>query len=333
MERGECDIIVDGGGSGTRLGIAVEGATVLRQSGPTCNAVSRGSGSAGELIAAMLTKLWNDRPAAITRVRSTILAVSNASTPRALHDLATSVAAAAAGCEPLRAARCWIMNDIVPLVVGSDSDVVAIAGTGTGFAALSPSGAWARASGLEYLLTDEGGGFDIGLQGLRAVIRAHDGRGPATTLTLALSAWGPASVDDLYHLVYGNPAPKMLIATFAPQVCTAADSGDEVAQEIIARAAAEVATGVAAVCSKSGLDSSQPLRCALGGSLLTDATALHRSFVTVVTERFPQWRLERLPTESLQPIARLAVRLAESPDHLSRVPLACDLRTVLAQCC
>ena len=59
--------------------------------------------------------------------------------------------------------------------------------------AATRSGRAARAGGWGYVLGDEGSGYWLGRQALRAVMRAADGRGPATTADAASAAHHTAS--------------------------------------------------------------------------------------------------------------------------------------------
>ena len=81
------------------------------------------------------------------------------------------------------------------VVVGDDTDaalagafagrpgVVVIAGTGSGAAGRDAAGRTVRVGGHGFLLGDEGGGYWIGREAVRAALRAADGTGPPTALT------------------------------------------------------------------------------------------------------------------------------------------------------
>ncbi|MBW0014982.1 MAG: ATPase, partial [Mycobacterium sp.] len=107
---------------------------------------------------------------------------------------------------------------------------VLIAGTGVVAIAIDADGTLRTADGWGPWLGDEGGGAWIGAAGLRAALRAHDGRGPSTTLLDAARAhfgapetW-PAQLTDAAGL-----------ASFAPDVLAA--EGDATARAIVAAAA------------------------------------------------------------------------------------------------
>ncbi len=92
-------------------------------------------------------------------------------------------------------------NDAIVALAGGtlgDPGAVVIAGTGSTAWAYSADGSWVRTGGWGYLLGDEGSGFAIGLEALRRVTRASDGRASPTSLTSAiLSALGVAEEWDL----------------------------------------------------------------------------------------------------------------------------------------
>ena len=103
-------------------------------------------------------------------------------------------------------ARILVTNDaLIALVAGAGvgPGVVVIAGTGSIAYGRNAHDEAARAGGWGYILADEGSGFWIGRQALRAVVRAADGRGPATALTpLVLEFFGVTRAEQLVREVY-----------------------------------------------------------------------------------------------------------------------------------
>jgi len=110
-----------------------------------------------------------------------------------------------------------------------------IVGTGTVLLTLDDAGTLSQVDGWGPWLGDEGSGRAIGQEGLRAVLAAHDGRGPATALTAAaLDLHAPLST--LPRWVADTAAPARQLARFAPRVLQAAAAGDAVARDIVERA-------------------------------------------------------------------------------------------------
>lgn len=137
---------------------------------------------------------------------------------------------------------------------GGDPGILLVAGTGSAAVRRSPDGALVRSGGWGRLLGDEGSGYAIGLEGLRALTRAFDGRGARTELTpVLLEAAGVAEVGDLVAWVAG--ATKSEIAALAPLVLELASSrSDPVAAGIRDRAVSDLAELVSAVCGAPALE-------------------------------------------------------------------------------
>lgn len=115
--------------------------------------------------------------------------------------------------------------------------VLLISGTGSIGYGRSVSGAEVRAGGWGYLLDDAGSAYAVGLAGLAAVLRAHDGRDPATALRqLLLTAWELTAPEGIISRIYQQPPPREAVAALGPLVLTAAQTGDEVAQQIVTTA-------------------------------------------------------------------------------------------------
>ena len=126
-----------------------------------------------------------------------------------------------------------VVNDAaIALVAGAPGrvGVVVLAGTGSISYGADRNGRTARAGGYGFLLADEGSGYWLGHQSLRATVRAADGRGPDTRLQeLVFEALGVASVSELIPRVYEKGLPKHRIAALASLVQAAHDQGDAVA--------------------------------------------------------------------------------------------------------
>lgn len=133
--------------------------------------------------------------------------------------------------------------------VGDNVGVVTIAGTGAIAYGRNREGITKRASGWGYLLGDEGSGYYIALQGLRAAVRAYDGRGPHTILGERFQErLQIATLEDLIELVYRRGWSVKDIAALATVVDTAAADGDNVATAIIDHAISELVLSTRVVC-------------------------------------------------------------------------------------
>jgi len=128
---------------------------------------------------------------------------------------------------------------------------VVIAGTGSMAVARDANGEIRTAGGWGHTLGDEGSGYFLALEGIKAAIRGGEGSASETALTEAVLA--QYEVPDCFALIdlfYDPPMEKKQIAAFAPQVCRLAQEGDSVAQRILARGAAELAATTAVLLRK-----------------------------------------------------------------------------------
>jgi len=132
--------------------------------------------------------------------------------------------------------------------------IVVIAGTGSGAAGRDAAGRTVRVGGHGFLLGDEGGGYWIGREAVRAALRAADGTGPPTALIDVVRA-AFDTLTGAETLVHQRPTDRQLLSRLVPQIAAAADGatgGDAVATEILAEAAAHLAELAAAVRARLG---------------------------------------------------------------------------------
>jgi N-acetylglucosamine kinase len=154
----------------------------------------------------------------------------------------------------LRAEHLKVTTDAAIALSGATATgqgIAAIAGTGSIAFGRNAEGRTARAGGWGYIFGDEGGGFDIARQALRAALRMEEGWGPPTSLRQALlEATGSRDANQALHLFYSAEWPRARVATLAPLADAAAGEGDAVAMVILNNAAIELAMLVTAVRSQ-----------------------------------------------------------------------------------
>ncbi len=151
----------------------------------------------------------------------------------------------------LRAERMTVTDDASIALSGAtagEPGIIAIAGTGSIAFGRNATGATARAGGWGYVFGDEGGGFDLTRQALRAVLRHEEGWGPETILRrMLLKETGASDANDLLHRFYTTDFPRPRIAALSKLVDEAATTGDSVAVHLLKDAARELAAFAQAV--------------------------------------------------------------------------------------
>ena len=206
-----------------------------------------------------------------------------------------------------------VVNDaLIALVagVGEDPGVVIIAGTGSIAYGRSGDHTAARSGGWGHLLGDEGGGFWIGRSALSAVVRQFDGRGPATLLTgLVLGHMRLASPTELVHQVYDRDLHRHAIAGMAALVQVAADAGDAVASEILARAGTELASAAASVIARLGMRG-EAFATILAGGIFQGVPWLVRDVTSRLAEVAPRSQVRLLDVEPAAGAVQLALSAA-----------------------
>src|SRR5260370_914390 len=119
---------------------------------------------------------------------------------------------------------CLLADDsgaLIALVAGAQDapGIVIVSGTGSIAYGRNANGEAARAGGWGHMIGDEGSGYWIGREALTAVMRAADGRGPATGLSADILAY--FNVDDearLPRIVYDREQPRVSVAALGPSI-------------------------------------------------------------------------------------------------------------------
>ncbi len=133
--------------------------------------------------------------------------------------------------------------------LGGEPGVITIAGTGSIAYARNRSGLSARAGGWGYVFGDEGSGFDITREALRAALRFEEGWGPRTALHgMLLAACQAKSANELLHRFYTAEFSRAAIAGLAGLVDEAANAGDSEAERVLRQAGEDLAKIANAAC-------------------------------------------------------------------------------------
>jgi glucosamine kinase len=178
--------------------------------------------------------------------------------------------------EVLPDAKIALSSDFEIALVGANGaryGVLILAGTGSVACGINDSGDYLKIGGWGYLIGDEGSGFWIGREALRAVTRAFDVRAPSTLLTdKILNALELQSPAEIISWLYGSQSAQTpTVAGLAPLVLDAAATGDPVAVSIINSAADELALLGQTVCQRLNI---RAPKFAFAGGLLQNPNPL-----------------------------------------------------------
>jgi N-acetylglucosamine kinase-like BadF-type ATPase len=234
---------IDGGGSTLRVVIADADLNVLAQAARgTANPSAIGWDAAAALIhEAMREALAQvDQPIAAVGI-----GVAGAAASRAGDWLRATVGTVLPGI-PVAASSDYEIALVGAM--GALEGVLLLAGTGSVAYGVNPAGLNAQVGGWGYLLGDEGGGYWIGLQALRAVVRWADAGQPESAVlpVRALQALELAHPQALITWMYRAPPPLRETAALAALVL-------ELAAQREAEAAAIVDAGAEILCDMVAL--------------------------------------------------------------------------------
>ena len=197
--------------------------------------------------------------------------------------------------------------------VGFGAGIVIIAGTGSVAFGRNASGDESRAGGWGPTIGDEGSGFWIAREGLSAIVRAHDGRGFTTLMTsLLCEDYDMCSPDDLPRFVYATTTHADDIARYGKLVIEAAQSGDEVARDILSRAGSELAECVLAVARKLHMIDSELGVAYVGGAFHAGDLLLNPMRMRLNRDA-PGATIHPPHEEPVRGAARMAMQAARAP--------------------
>jgi glucosamine kinase len=153
--------------------------------------------------------------------------------------------------------------------------VLALAGTGSNVAGRLVSGNLTGAGGWGPALGDQGSGYSIGLQGLRAAFLAMDEGLPAPLLEPVLRLWRLDSMEALVEYANRRPAPDFSRLSQLVLQCAQAGEG------------ASLGYQVRLVMRRVAAGLSQAPALAFAGSILENYPTVRAALVAEVQSEFP----------------------------------------------
>ena len=293
---------IDAGGSKTLAYLAADDGTIVAEGrGGPANLQASGELEVEKALHDVLEQCVADRPVAIGAV---CLGMAGMDRP---DDEA--VAGAVMRRLGFRR-RTLIVNDaLIALTAGAGDGpgLVLVSGPGSIAYGRDARGRAARAGGWGFAIGDEGSGYWIGRRALAAVMRAADGRGPATRLSgLVLAHFGLRREDGLVAEIYEHGHRREVIAALGRVVAQAHAEGDAVAGEILELAADELALAAQSVASRLGLRG-EAFPTVLAGGLFAAVPWLEAAVRGRMAEVAPRSSVAPLSVEPAMGAVRLAL--------------------------
>jgi len=144
--------------------------------------------------------------------------------------------------------------------------IVVNAGTGSFAAGINSKGAYARAGGWGYMVSDEGSAYDLGLKAIRMAFRSFDGReGDTEVVTILKRKFRIKEVDDLIPHLYTTRLSVEQIAGLAPLVIRSARK-DPICRSIVREAGTALGELVCTVAIRLHMTKRKFPIAAIGGN-------------------------------------------------------------------
>ena len=288
-------LAIDAGGTKTRCLLADESQVLGRATTGSVKLMRVGEAEASARLQAMLTEVSLAAGFALSEVAQTCIGIAGLT---------------------IEAVRQWAEREIGKSVGGSlllagDEEIaldgafrggpgiLIIAGTGSNVLGRAADGAMYQAGGWGPALGDEGSGFWIGQEALRAGFWAKD-RGIATNLLTEIGEfWGAKSLGEIVEMANARPGPDFPALT--PVVVRCAEAGDELAAAVLERAGVELAEQVSLVALKMQETGRQgKIEAAYTGSVLEHISLVRSAMVKALKTSSPSVKVVEGAVDSLE---------------------------------
>lgn len=275
-------LAIDAGGTKTRCLLADENQVLGRAATGSVKLMRVGEAEASARLQAMLEDVSLAAGASLAEVTRTCIGIAGV-TIDAVREWAEREIRKSVGGELLLAG-----DDEIALegAFRGCPGILIIAGTGSNVLGRAADGAMYNAGGWGPALGDEGSGFWIGQEAVRAGFWAKDRGVPTTLLTEVGKLWGAKSLGEIVEM--GNARPGPDFPALAPLVARCAEEGDELAAAVLERGGVELAEQVALVALKmkeSGGKSK--VEAAYTGSVLEHISLVRSAMISALKTAAP----------------------------------------------
>jgi glucosamine kinase len=288
-------LAIDAGGTKTRCLLADENQTLGHAAAGSVKLMRVGEAEASVRLRAMLAEVSLKAGVDLNKVTETCVGLAGLS---------------------IHAVREWGERTIGSLVGGNllltgDEDIaldaafrggpgiLVIAGTGSNVLGRVADGTLYRAGGWGPALSDEGSGFWIGQEALRAGFWAKDREVASMLLPEIEKLWGANSLGEIVEMANARPGPDL--PALAPVVARCAEAGDELAIAVLERAGVELAEQVALVAHKMKESGRKgKIEAAYTGSVLEHISLVRSSMIAALKTSSPDVKVIAGAVDSLE---------------------------------
>lgn len=287
----EIILAVDGGATKTALTLRKRDGTILLDKlGESSNYQTSGADQVLAVLVHLLTEVKSAFPSVQVDIAVFALAGIDSERDRTVVQSIVEEACLVAG---LQVAKLIVENDAQAAMLGATGcqpGVLLISGTGSIAFAHDGKGDINRSGGWGHRAGDEGSGYWIGREALRAIFRMEDGRGAVTSLYRSvLEELSIETSEELADWLYGSAYSVDRVARLSIVVDRCAQQGDRVSIRILEQASEELALLVASVIRKSNLEETECVVYLNGGAVMHSGR-IRGKLEEIGETEFPQCR-------------------------------------------
>jgi glucosamine kinase len=285
---------IDGGGSQTRCVVGDENSVLGAGSSASCKVQRVGEACARDSLAAAIHEACvhaRISPREIARTCAGVTGSARHGIANIMHELISSIVAGEIG----------VVGDVEIAfedAFGDEPGLLVIAGTGSIAYGRNAQGATARAGGWGHAISDEGSGYWIGIEGVRAALQARDRGEDSALLSELMDKIGATDVNDFIVMINANPAPDF--AAFFPAILAAGDGGDALATKVLEQSGIELAKLAQIVIGRlfaSSFVNSDEIQLATHGGVLASSAQVRGSLAANIACRNPYVVLSSQPVD------------------------------------
>lgn len=272
MSEPQYIIGIDGGGTKTTAVLcALDGAILAEAQGAPSNFQIIGIEQSANVIFSLIQSCCHSIGCSVEQIGSTVAGIAGAGRPSDQENLRNGILDIA-HAQHLELTNLTVESDARIALEGAFSGkpgIIVIAGTGSIVYGKDERGKTYRAGGWGRLIGDEGSGYIIGQQALRAVAKSFDDSSAKTVLKkLFEKKFGLNSQESIIHALYKD---NFDISSLVPTVVEAASKGDSAAKKILELAASELVELIQITLKKMNARVRRPSKrpLALIGGLVT----------------------------------------------------------------
>lgn len=295
---------IDGGGSKTACAIGDETALLGTGSSLGSNVVRVGEARAREAIHTAIRQACAAASVIPANIENACIGIAGAARPMVLEVVRRVVSELIPG-------DIEIVGDMeIALEAAFDGGpgVVVIAGTGSIAYGRDVQGRSARAGGWGFAVSDEGSGHWIGRAAVAGALRAQDqGESPFLFEEIA-KAWKLTTREQVVLAANATPPPDF--AALLSVVLDAADSGDQLACNLLTKAGTELSALARIVIERLFADAAS-VPVAMSGGVFANSALVREAFYNSLHSVFPRIVLNPTMVDPVQG----ALALARKANH------------------